>query len=58
MKNSIAYYVWFALAPFFLGIVIWLPIIAYFNLHWGSALVIIAHLGVWASVLEYMEENQ
>lgn len=55
MKNSIAYYVWFALAPFFLGIVIWLPIIAYFNLHWGSAIVILAHLVIWGSVLESME---
>lgn len=55
MKDSIAYYVWFALAPFFLGVVIWLPIIAYFNLHWGSAIVILTHLVIWGSVLESME---
>ena len=55
MKNSTVYYIWFALAPFFMGGIIWFPIVAYFQLHWGAAVVILVHLVIWGTVLEWME---
>ena len=55
MKNSTVYHIWFALAPFFMGFIIWLPIVAYFQLHWGAAVVILVHLVIWGTVLEWME---
>lgn len=56
-QHSTAYHIWFALAPFFMGFIIWGPIVAYFQLHWGAAVVILVHLVIWASVLEWMEDR-